>query len=70
VAAHRPVLLITAGNVADEANAAHHVQAAAPDTVEVWTVSGADHTGGLSAQRADWEQRVTSFLDRHLERRS
>ena len=61
--ANRPVLLIAAGNVTDEANAARDIQSAAPHTVEIWEVSGADHTGGLRAQPAEWEQRVTSFLD-------
>jgi uncharacterized protein len=61
--ANRPVLLIAAGNVTDEANAARDIQSAAPHTVEIWEVSGADHTGGLRAQPAEWEQRVISFLD-------
>ena len=66
-AAPRPVLLIAAGNVADEAYAARHTQSAAPATVQVWVVPGAEHTGGLHAQPADWEQRVTSFLDAALD---
>ena len=66
-AAPRPVLLIAAGNVADEAYSARHTQAAAPGSVQVWVVPGADHTGGLHAQPADWEQRVTKFLDAALD---
>ena len=60
--AHRPVLLITAGTVADEANAARDTQHSSPDTVQVWEVPGADHTGGLRTAPAEWEQRVTNFL--------
>jgi uncharacterized protein len=59
-------LLIAAGNVADEAYAARSTQSAARGTVQTWVVPGADHTGGLHAQPADWEQRVTSFLDANL----
>jgi pimeloyl-ACP methyl ester carboxylesterase len=55
-------LLITAGNVADEAHAAEHIASAAPERVTQWTVPGADHTDGLDAQPQEWEQRVTDFL--------
>jgi dienelactone hydrolase len=65
--ARRPVLLIAAGNVADEVHAARSIQAAAPVTVELWVVPGADHTGGLRAQPTAWEHRVTSFLTTSLE---
>jgi hypothetical protein len=65
-AANRPVLLITAGNVSDEANAARYIQRGAPSRVEIWTVPGANHTGGLHTQPAAWEQQVTSFLDEAL----
>jgi dienelactone hydrolase len=65
--ARRPVLLIAAGNIADEGYAARNIQAAAPDAVEVWVVPGASHTGGLDAQPGDWEQRVTTFLATNLE---
>jgi dienelactone hydrolase len=64
--ARRPVLLIAAGNVADEAGADGYIEAAAPDSVDVWVVPGANHVGGLRAQPAEWDQRVTSFLDAHL----
>lgn len=59
-------LLITAGNVDDEAHAASYIQAAAPDRVTVWNVDGADHTGGLETQPDDWDQRVVEFLDESL----
>ena len=65
-AAERPVLLVAAGNVADEFHAANYIRSAAPARVEVWVVAGADHTGGLRTQPAEWERRVTGFLDRTL----
>jgi pimeloyl-ACP methyl ester carboxylesterase len=64
--ARRPVLLITAGNVADEAEAARHIRAGAPSWVTIWTVPGADHTRGLSTRPTEWEARVTSFLEAQL----
>ncbi len=65
-AAPRPVLLIAAGDVADEAAAARWIQSASPTTVAVWVVPGAGHTGGLHVQPEEWEARVTSFLDQAL----
>jgi dienelactone hydrolase len=59
-------LLITAGEVADEGHAAAHIAAAATDRVTVWTVDGADHTGGYETRPDDWQQRVLAFLDEHL----
>ena len=64
--ANRPVLLITAGNVSDETNAARYIKSGAPSRVEIWTVPGANHTGGLHTQPAEWEQQVTSFLGEAL----
>ncbi len=64
--APRPVLLIAAGSVPDEGVADRWIQEASPDTVEVWEVPGAGHTGGLKAEPAEWEQRVIGFLDRGL----
>ena len=60
------VLLITAGNVDDEAHAASYIEAAAPDRVTVWNVDGADHTGGLETRPDEWERRVVEFLDESL----
>jgi hypothetical protein len=62
-AAPRPVLLVTAGNVADEAAAARLIQGASPGTVASWSVPGAGHTDGLRVEPAEWERRVTTFLD-------
>lgn len=55
-------LLITAGEVPDEAHSAAYVAAGAPDRVEVWTVPGAAHVGGLAAAPDEWSERVTTFL--------
>jgi hypothetical protein len=59
-------LLITAGNVADEARSAAAVAAAAPDRVQIWTVPNAGHTRGLATQPMEWEMRVVAFLDEAL----
>jgi hypothetical protein len=59
-------LLITAGDVADEAHAAAHLRAAAPDRVTVWTVDGAGHTGGYETQPERWTDVVVGFLDGNL----
>ena len=55
-------LLITAGDVPDEAHAAAFVAAGAPDRVETWTVEGARHTGGLETAPDEWTERVIAFL--------
>ena len=39
---------------------------AAEEPKELWEVPGAGHTGGLDAQPAEYERRVTSFFARHL----
>ncbi len=65
-AAPRPILLIAAGNVGDEAHADNAIQAASPRSVQVWVVAGADHTGGLRTQPVEWERRVRSFFDEAL----
>ena len=56
-----PVLLIAAGDVPDEGNVAQRLRDASA-SVEVWTVEGSGHTGGLATEPAAWEERVTSFL--------
>ena len=62
-----PVLLVTAGERADEGYAAVALRAAAPDRVEVWTVPGSGHTSGLATAPGEWERRVVGFLDRTLQ---
>jgi uncharacterized protein len=66
-AAPRPVLLITAGSVPDEGHAAAYIQGFSPSTVEVWTVPGATHTGGLAAAGEEWDRRVTGFFSAGLD---
>jgi alpha/beta superfamily hydrolase len=62
-AAPRPVLLIAAGDVPDEATAGESIRSAAPGSVAVWVAEGADHTGALRSQPAEWERRVIEFFD-------
>jgi hypothetical protein len=66
VASSTPVLLIVAGTVDDESHAASYLRRASPETVEVWVVPGAGHTGGLRIAPGEWERRVSAFLDRML----
>ena len=65
-AAPTPILLIAAGEVPDEEHAAQWIQAGSPDTVTVWEVPGAGHTGGLRTDPEQWIDRVTTFLDEAL----
>jgi hypothetical protein len=60
------VLLIAAGDVESEGLAGRHIAGASPDTVELWIVPGTGHTAGLDTHPDQWEQRVTTFLDRAL----
>ncbi|HEU5211858.1 MAG TPA: hypothetical protein VFU10_03745 [Gaiellaceae bacterium] len=39
---------------------------AAREPKQMWKVRGSAHTGGLDAQPAEYERRVTGFLDRAL----
>jgi hypothetical protein len=59
----RPVLLITAGKVAEELRFAQAYQSAAPASTTVWTVEGADHTGGIEIAPDEWRRRVVTLLD-------
>lgn len=61
--APRPVLVISAGTVADERRAALAFQAAAPTNVQLWDIPGATHTSGLATAPTEWENRVIEFLD-------
>jgi uncharacterized protein len=60
-AAPRPVLLIAAGDVPDEAQAARYIQRGNPN-VQVWQAPDTGHTEALSTHPREWEQRVTAFL--------
>lgn len=64
--APRPLLLIAAGELADEGLAADYIRSASPATVRVWIVPGAGHTEGLTAAGAEWESTVLGFLDEAL----
>lgn len=55
-------LLITAGDVANEGDAAAYIATAAPDRVETWNVAGAAHTDGLAVAPDEWQTRVIGFL--------
>ncbi|WP_447925071.1 alpha/beta hydrolase [Georgenia muralis] len=59
--APRPVLLVVAGTVEEEALAAADL--ADHGVVTVWTVDGADHMGGLGADPDGWTTTVVGFLD-------
>lgn len=61
-----PVLLITAGDVETELLAAEVLDRASPEAVEVWTVPGAGHVGGLRSAPSEWRRRVVGFLDEAL----
>jgi pimeloyl-ACP methyl ester carboxylesterase len=62
-----PMLLITAGNVDTERLAATYIEQAAPEAVEIWTVPGSGHTGGLRTDPEEWERRVVGFLAASLD---
>jgi uncharacterized protein len=68
IAAPRPVLLITAGEVEDELYSAEYINRNSPTNVTIWTVQGAEHTLGLSTAPVDWENTVIGFLDSALMR--
>jgi pimeloyl-ACP methyl ester carboxylesterase len=61
--APRPVLLIAGGGVVEEGHASRYIQAASPDTVDIWLVSDTGHTAALDTHPDEWEDRVTTFLD-------
>ena len=62
-ASPRRLLLITAGELYAEQQAATYIRSAAPESVEVWRVAGAGHTRGLQTSPRKWERRVLRFLD-------
>ena len=61
--APRPALLVASGVLPDEAATNRRYQAEGGDNVELWTVPGAGHTAGLRTHPAEYERRVTAFLD-------
>jgi fermentation-respiration switch protein FrsA (DUF1100 family) len=60
-------LLVTAGQVPDEARAAEAFEGAAPARVRVLDIPEASHTHGLDAAPEVWTQEVLGFLDAHLQ---
>jgi len=65
--APRPVFLIHADpGMGGELQLQPRFYAAAGEPKQIWKVPGAGHTGGLDAQPAQYEQRVTTFLDQAL----
>ena len=60
------VLLIAAGDVAEEPSAARYIRSASPRTVQVWQVPHTGHTRGLATHPRAWETHVVGFLDRAL----
>jgi pimeloyl-ACP methyl ester carboxylesterase len=66
MASLRPILLIAAGDVADEVHAAEHIREGGGDNVTIWIVPGSGHTEGLDVAPNDWEQTVIEFLESAL----
>ena len=65
--APRAVLLIYADpGMGGESTRQPRYYAAAGKPKEIWKVPGADHTGGIDARPADYEQRVVAFFDETL----
>lgn len=60
-----PMLLIAAGTVPSEADAASWIAEGKP-LVETWVVEGATHTGGLATDPSGWKSAVVGFFDKHL----
>jgi len=65
--APRPVLLVYADpGQGGEAVRQPKYFAAAGEPKEIWLVPGADHTGGIDVEPAEYERRVIAFLDAAL----
>ena len=62
--APRPVLLIAATG---ETTANRRFQDAAPTSIELWEPPDTAHVAALRTHPAEWEERVTTFLDRALD---
>ncbi|MEO5838843.1 MAG: hypothetical protein ABIQ73_00065 [Acidimicrobiales bacterium] len=56
-AAPRPVLIIAAGTLPPEVDAAHVFQSAAPDSVELWIAPDAGHTTAYDTYPEEWGPR-------------
>jgi uncharacterized protein len=65
--APRPVFLIYADpGMGGESTRQPKYYAAAGEPKAIWRVPGAEHTGGIDARPAEYEQRVIGFFDRAL----
>ena len=64
--APRPVLLIGSGGRGEEIPVTRMYAQAAGSNAHVYEIPEADHTGGLRARPAEYEQRVIGFLDEAL----
>ena len=64
--APRPLLLIAAGGRPHEIAVNRAYRRAAGPTARLWTLPEAGHTRGIDVRPAEYEQRVTRFLDRAL----
>lgn len=62
----RPVLLIAAGNVETEVNAASYIREGASETTTLWVVANSTHVAGLTTAPDEWERQVVAFLDQAL----
>ena len=61
--APRPVLLIAAGGLPEEIPAARRYRDAGGDSVRLWELPDAAHTGGLRKHTAEYERTTIAFLD-------
>jgi pimeloyl-ACP methyl ester carboxylesterase len=64
--APRPVLLVAAGGVRDEALTNRAYRDAAGRSTTLWERPGASHTAGLKRDPGRYERRTVGFLDRAL----
>ena len=66
--APRPVLLIAGGGAPDEIPVNRAYREAGGPTAQLWELPDTGHTAGLRTHPAEYERRVTGFLDRALKR--
>jgi dienelactone hydrolase len=64
--APRPILLISAGNVADEVEFNQIYYAAAGEPKTLWEIPDTGHTRGLATHPEEYETRVIDFFDAAL----
>jgi uncharacterized protein len=64
--APRPVLLVASKRMPEEPLVSRMLQRSGGESVHVWEVPGAAHTGGLRKHPDEYERRTIGFLDRAL----